>query len=104
MIVWGEANGVAVAIAPREGFDRVGQVIQSRAQDGTVTDTLSHLTRVRVEERFYGFPFVRRIAEEGVAGRGHLGRSNARDEHIVAQRDVLARDVCLTPLADETAV
>src|SRR6516162_2878617 len=91
MVVRRETNGVGVPITPREGLDRVCRIIQTRSEDSAVADALSNLSRERVEEGLYDSPRVLRV-ERGVATRK---LSAARSEHVVAQGDVLARDIGL---------
>src|SRR5271165_5344761 len=94
MVVRREANGVGVPVSPRKGLDCVCWIIQSRSQDSAVADPLPNQTRERVEERRYCSARLL-LAEGGIAARSQLGRSKARNEDVVAELDVLARNVRL---------
>src|SRR2546421_8650135 len=90
MIIGREANRVSVPIPPREGLDVVG-IAELCSEDGAVADPLSNLARDGIEEGRYG-----------PSGIGHTkGRVTAseypvaRSEHVLAKRNVLARDIRL---------
>src|SRR5215813_7977872 len=93
MIGGREANGISVPIPPREGLD-VARVVKLCSEDGAVADPLSNLAGDRIEEGRYGGSRLL-FAERGITASSYLRRSKARDKDILAQRDILARDIRL---------
>src|SRR6478672_2925555 len=85
MIVRREANGVAVPVPPREGLDSA-RIIQRCAQDGAVTDPGSS-----IGERWEGLPSI--VGIEGGVTTRHFPA--ARVEQVVAERDLLTRNIRL---------
>src|SRR5438128_2144053 len=97
MIVGRKANGVAVAVAPRERLDLV-RVAQPRSQDGAVAHTRSR--GLSVEEGGDRPPGI------GYTERGKsAGKSSVtRGEHIPAQGDVLAWNIGLASSSADDAI
>src|SRR6185437_12360816 len=89
MIVGRKTDGITVAVSPRERLDRVRRKrrVQPCAQDGTVADAMMRCTL----ERFHGGARACRAKRRIPAGR----HSAAGVEYILAQHDVLARDILL---------
>ena len=85
-----ETNGVGIPISPREGLDVV-RIADLRAQYRAVADARANLTRKGVEEGRYRGPRLLN-SEGGIPARRH---SVARAEDVLAERDVLARDIGL---------
>src|SRR5215470_3523765 len=89
MTLRGKPNGVPVPVPPREGLDRGRWIVDiaPRTQDGTVTDSV-------VERAFERLHLLARpcLAEGGVPA-GKLPPAGI--EYVVAQHDVLTRDVWL---------
>src|SRR5205823_124971 len=93
MIIGREANGIAVPVAPREGLDRVLRMrrVELGTQDRTIADTGVQ----RALEGLHGR--TRALHAEGGVAAGHF--PTARVEHILAQHDVLTRDILLVRAA-----
>src|SRR5438105_10626798 len=81
-----ETNGVAVTVSPRERFDRA-RVVEPRTQNRAIAYT----SMTRAFERFDGGTGTC-DAKRGVAAGHHTA---ARVEDILAEHNVLARDVGL---------
>ena len=93
-----EADGVRIPISPRESLDII-RIAQLGSQDGAVANALSNLSRERVEERRYRRARLGYTERRVTAGK----YSAARVEHVVAQRDCLARDISLVRAATVVA-
>ena len=89
MIVGCKADGVAIAISPRERLDRGVWLrrVQPSAQDGAVADAMMRCAL----ERFHGCARARHAKWRIPAGH----HSSPGVEHVVAQHDVLARNILL---------
>src|ERR1700746_3477917 len=90
MSIGGEANGVAVPIAPRERLD-LADIAQRRPQDRTVAHTGSRLAGGGIEKSGHGSAWGR-MAEQRVTAREN---PTTGIEDVFAQGNVLARDVGL---------
>src|SRR5689334_12424438 len=90
MILGREANRVSVPIPPRESLD-IARVVKLCSEDGAIADPLSNLARDRIEEGRYHGPGLL-LAERGIAASSY---PRTRDEDILTQRDILARDIRL---------
>src|SRR5437588_5184373 len=93
MIFRREPNGIAVAIPPREGLDRIRRIrgLEPGTQDRPIADTFVG----RAVEGFHGRTWARH-AEGRVAA---CSDSPARVEHVLAQHDILTWDVLLVRAA-----
>src|SRR5437763_2541997 len=89
MLVGREAYRVAIPVAPREGLDRILRMcrVEWSAQDGTIANTQVRRAFKRLNRRAGALR-----TEGGVAARLHAA---SRVEHVVAQHDVLTRNVLL---------
>jgi len=85
-----EADRVRVPIPPREGLN-VARITQLRSQNGAIADPLPNLARERVEKGWDRAPRILRV-ERRVAARE---LTISRIEDVLAERDILARDIGL---------